>query len=396
MLGTNRLNSPEAFTVALFEALKRINPGIEDLALYEFRYALENALPEKGWDSVELASQGVIEQWIGKREFYASIQLKPRLGDGLVLDEKILNLTRMLFAGLVAGAYPEEWLKAHFYFDIRGFIFLPRTVYFTAEILAHFGGQPYLQFEQKQALFEHYQGVGYKDFMAANAEIDQALIRSIQKIIASRGIPQLILIAGPTAAGKTEIAERLLRALEQTGKQVTTLEVDNFMLDRDYRDERAMGKESMHFGIFLRSLEDLLLGKKITIPRYDFIHATSSHDLDGNLKPGCLPLEIEPADIIFVEGNFPFQIEEIASLIGIKVVYLTDDPIRLKRKWKRDIDYRKKYDPSYFRNRYFRTQFLRAEDIYLPLLKICDLCVDTTGAALWATPEMTAILNRSQ
>jgi hypothetical protein len=33
--------------------------------------------------------------------------------------------------------------------------------------------------------------------------------------------------------------------------------------------------------------------------------------------------------------------EEIANLIGVKVVYLTDDPIRLKRKWKRDIDYRK-------------------------------------------------------
>ena len=60
-----------------------------------------------------------------------------------------------------------------------------------------------------------------------------------------------------------------------------------------------------------------------------------------------------------MEGNFPFHIDEIARLIGIKIVYLTDDPIRLKRKWKRDIDYRKKYDPAYFRNRFFRTQFLQ-------------------------------------
>jgi uridine kinase len=117
--------------------------------------------------------------------------------------------------------------------------------------------------------------------------------------------------------------------------------------------------------------------------------------LDGNLKPGCFPLEIEPADIIFLEGNFPFQMDEIASLIGIKVVYLTDDPIRLKRKWKRDIDYRKNYDPAHFRNRFFKTQFQRAEDVYRPQIEKCDIVVDTTRAALWITPEISEILRRN-
>ena len=67
------------------------------------------------------------------------------------------------------------------------------------------------------------------------------------------------------------------------------------------------------------------------------------------------------------------------------MVYLTDDPVRLKRKWKRDIDYRKKYEPTYFRNRYFKDQFIMAEIAYRPQLAMCDLAVDTTGAALWAT-----------
>ena len=53
-------------------------------------------------------------------------------------------------------------------------------------------------------------------------------------------------------------------------------------------------------------------GKKISIPRYNFIDGTSSHDLDGRLKPGGVPVEIEPADIIFIEGNFPFLIEEMS------------------------------------------------------------------------------------
>ena len=93
-----------------------------------------------------------------------------------------------------------------------------------------------------------------------------------------------------------------------------------------------------------------------------------------------------------VRGNFPFLIEEVAHLIGIKVVYLTDDPIRFKRKWKRDIDYRKKYEPTYFRNRYFKDQFIMAEIAYRPQMAMCDMVVDTTGAALWTTPEVAAIL----
>ena len=221
--------------------------------------------------------------------------------------------------------------------------------------------------------------------------MDALFIDSVQKLISARGTPILLAIAGPTAAGKTEIVERLREAFEQNGQQVTSIELDNFLTDRDYREAKGIftqGKEALHFELFKQSLADITQGKKISIPRYDFVYATSSHDLDGNLKPDGVPIEIEPADIIFIEGNFPFLIQEIAHLIGIKVVYLTDDPVRLKRKWKRDIDYRKKYEPTYFRNRYFKDQFIMAEIAYRPQMEVCDMLVDTTGAALWVTPEM--------
>jgi uridine kinase len=391
--GTNRLNSPEAFSAALFEKMKAIQPGLAGLLLYEFRYALENLLPEAGWDSVELDSRETIESLIASRDFYESIQLKPREGDRIILDHKIAGLARVLFAGLAQGFYSEAWVKERFYFDIRGFFFLPRTIYFTEEVKQHLGGKPYRRFEKKQQRFERFQGVGYKDFMEANAEIDQAFIESLLKVLAVRGTPLLITLAGPTAAGKTEITERMFGEFENMGRKVATIEVDNFLLDRDFREDKGIGKESTHYEIFKRSLEELLQGRKVAIPRYNFVNGTSSHALDGSLRPGRLPLEIEPADIIFLEGNFPFQIEEIARQIGIKAVYLTDDPIRLKRKWKRDIDYRKKYDPFYFQNRFFKTQYLRAEDIYRPLMQVCDFAVDTTQASLWATPEIAGILD---
>jgi hypothetical protein len=136
----------------------------------------------------------------------------------------------MLFAGLVSREYTEEWVMAHFYFDIRGFYFLPRTVYFTEDALAHFGGKPYKLFEQRQKRFERFQEIGYKDFRKANSEIDQAFIDSLQTLIKTCSLPLIITLAGPSAAGKTEITKRLLNVFEQAGRNSTTIEVDNFLL----------------------------------------------------------------------------------------------------------------------------------------------------------------------
>jgi uridine kinase len=393
---SNTLFNPNIFTEILFEKMKRINPGIDDLELYEFRYGLNNLYPENGgWASIHLDEMEAIEKRIDCSDFFAGIQLKPRVDDRIVLDENIVRLTNMLLAGLAAGKYPEEWVKAHFYFDIRGFFFLVRTVYFSDNVVSHLGGRPFKTFEQRQMRFERQEAIGYKEFKEANAEIDQAFIESVKKLIHAKGTPVLLAIAGPTAAGKTEIVECLRDAFQQTGQKVTSIEMDNFLTDRDYREEKGihtLGKAAIHFDLFKQSLEEISRGKRIAIPRYDFIFATSSHDLEGKLKAGCSPIEIEPADIIFMEGNFPFLIEEIAHLVGIKVVYLTDDPIRLKRKWKRDIDLRKKYEPTYFRNRFFRDQFTMAQKSYRPQMALCDMVVDTTGAAIWATPEIAEIL----
>jgi hypothetical protein len=66
----------------------------------------------------------------------------------------------------------------------------------------------------------------------------------------------------------------------------------------------------------------------------------------------------------------------------------------MKRKWKRDIDIRKKYDPAYFCNRYFKDQFIMAEIVYRPQMEVCDMLVDTTGAALWTTAEIAMLLDQ--
>jgi uridine kinase len=388
-------SNDKEFSAALFEKMKKINPGIKELELYEFRYGLNNLVPQEGWGSVKLETTEKIEKQISQRTFYDGIKIKPKEGDCIVLDENVLRLSRMLLVGLAEGSYAEEWVNNNFYFDIRGFYFLHRTVYFTEKVLAHFGGKPFRQFEKKQEEFATCQEIGYKAFREANSDVDGLFIESIIKLIEVRGTPILLAIAGPTAAGKTEIAERLQEAFLQQGKKIATIELDNFLTDRDEREAKGIfsqGKEALHLEQLIHGLEDITHEKKISVPRYNFIDGTSSHDNNGHLKTGRTPVEIEPADIIFMEGNFPFLIDDIVNLIGIKVVYLTGDEIRLKRKWRRDIDLRKKYEPTYFRNRYFKDQFIMAEIAYRPQMEICDMCVDTTGAALWTTPEIAKTL----
>jgi uridine kinase len=393
----NILQNSDAFSEVLFEKMHSISAGIADLELYEFRYGLNEWLPPHGWETIRLDNPDEIVARLDCRKFYDDIEVKPLSANRVVLDPEIVRLVQMLFVGLVTEQYSIEWINTNFYFDIRGFYFLHRTEYFTDQVIAHFGGEPYWRFEQKQKTFDRLQDIGYKAFKAANAELDGFFIQSILEMIAARGTPILLAIAGPTAAGKTEIVERLRETVTHSGRKVTAIELDNFLTDRDAREAKGIhsqGKEAIHYELLKKALEDITHGKRISIPRYDFVFAASSHDLDGNLKAGSTPIEIEPAEVIFIEGNFPFLLEEIASLIGIKVVYLTDDPIRMKRKWKRDIDYRKKYDPTYFRNRYFKEQFIMAEIAYRPQMAICDLIVDTTGARLWATKEIKEILDR--
>ncbi len=382
--------STEDFTDSLYQLMQQVHPGVKELEPLEFSYCLEPITPRDGWQSVIIPPHKQIEQMISQRSFYEAVQLRPKQGGHIVMDQAVLSLTQALLVGLVSKAYTPAWLNQHFYFDLRGFYFLHRTQYLSPQITDHLGGAPYKQFAPLQEDLRGRQSVGYKDFMAANAEVDDCLLNLVHHLVQVKGTPLLIAVAGQTAAGKTEIVDRLRNNLEAGGHLVTTIEMDNFLTDRDQREARgidSLGRQALHFEMFLEALQQILDGKQITTPRYDFIQATSSHDLEGRLKPGQQGLIVPPADIIFMEGNAPFLYPEVARLIGIKIVYLTDDAMRLQRKWKRDMDYRKKYDLMYFLNRYFREQFLMAESVYRPQMTMCDVMVDTSAAAVWLTPE---------
>jgi hypothetical protein len=69
--------------------MKTLTPAVRRMELYEFRYGLNNLVPPGGWSAVRLDSCEEIESRVNSRSFYDSIQIKPRIDNRIVLDEKL-------------------------------------------------------------------------------------------------------------------------------------------------------------------------------------------------------------------------------------------------------------------------------------------------------------------
>ncbi len=381
----------ENFSQNLYKKLQLINPGIANFEFFEFQYALENLIPEGGWDVINCEAIQDIENKIKTYDFYETIKLKPIKNGVPVIDSQVNLFTQMLLKGLVDGVYSTDWIKENFFFDLRSFYFFHRTNYHLEELQFFAKLECYKSFEKKQNFIKTFPDVGYKRFKEANREVDECFIDILKKLVLKNNKPFFIGIAGQTGAGKTEIVSLIQAEFQNHGLTIGYVEIDQFLTDREEREAKgidSLGKEALHFEFFIDALKFLREGKTAITPQYDFIGAVSSHTNSGQLKPGFECAEIKPADLIFIEGNFPFLYPEVAELIDLKIMYLTDDEIRLKRKWKRDIDYRRKYSFFYFVNRYFREQFLMAESVYIPQIKKCDILVDTTGASIWVCPNV--------
>lgn len=144
--------------------------------------------------------------------------------------------------------------------------------------------------------------------------------------------PLIIGIAGGTASGKTSIS----RHIKETYSDVTSVLI--IRQDDYYKDQSDLPMEERvktnydHPDAFdndflLEQIQELMDGKVIQKPTYDFVHHTRS-----DITETCYP-----CDVLILEGLFVLEDPKIRDILDVKVFVDTAADIRFIRRLLRDV-----------------------------------------------------------
>ena len=120
------------------------------------------------------------------------------------------------------------------------------------------------------------------------------------QIFARRGSVKIVFIAGPSSSGKTSTSKRVALQCRILGMNPKVIELDNYFVDRELtpRDEKgeydfeALGAMDLNF--LGKQLNELLEGKEVEIPRFDF--KEGKRYFAGNF------MQLHEKDILIMEG----------------------------------------------------------------------------------------------
>ena len=125
-----------------------------------------------------------------------------------------------------------------------------------------------------------------KDFIRSNELIFSLNIaKVVDNIISNRDI-KFILIAGPSSSGKTTTTSKIASYLEALGYNTIKISLDDYFVDRDKNPVDENGKydfeclEAIDVDAFNNDLNNLLDGKEIALPSYNFITGKREYSKD--------------------------------------------------------------------------------------------------------------------
>ena len=105
-------------------------------------------------------------------------------------------------------------------------------------------------------------------------------IAAVADNIFNRGGVKMVLISGPSSSGKTTTCKRLSVQLAVHGYHPVQISVDDFFVERDETPRDKNGKfdfealEAVDLPLFNRTLTDLIDGKRVELPTFDFTRGT--------------------------------------------------------------------------------------------------------------------------
>lgn len=125
------------------------------------------------------------------------------------------------------------------------------------------------------ALNDAIRGGRLHEVVLVSEALHEQNIAELAKQVASRA-PQIVLIAGPTSSGKTTVSRRLTIQLLARGISPYALELDNYFVPRAETPLGEDGRpdfealEALNLKLLAQHLQQLLAGKRVRAPHYDF------------------------------------------------------------------------------------------------------------------------------
>jgi uridine kinase len=111
---------------------------------------------------------------------------------------------------------------------------------------------------------------------------------------------KFILIAGPSSSGKTTFSHRLSVQLRANGLTPRPIAMDNYFVEREENPRDETGAydfeclEAVDIGLFNRQLGDLLEGREVVIPTFNFV--------TGHKEYGTKTTKLGKNDVLVIEG----------------------------------------------------------------------------------------------
>ena len=149
--------------------------------------------------------------------------------------------------------------------------------------------------------------------LVSEAFHEQSLARIANRIVEQIDRSHLILIAGPSSAGKTTTSRRLTVQLLALGISPFPLELDNYFLDRDKTPLDKDGRPdfesifALDLPLLASDLQRLIAGELVQLPRYNFKTGLREMGEAIKLKPG------QPIILEGIHGLDPRLIPESLS-----------------------------------------------------------------------------------
>lgn len=196
---------------------------------------------------------------------------------------------------------------------------------------------------------------GWKNLVLdSENEYSQEIQKVGERILKRKEDLRVLIIAGPSSSGKTTTTIKIGEVLNKKGTSFLTLNMDHYFKDLDkhpkdvYGDHDFEGPHALDLDLISQQLEDLLKGKKVKAPIFDF--------KTGKRKEGSVEMSLKKNEMILIdslhglhpdltqavpeENKFKFYIEAICQIKDAQGNFVRWTDLRMLRRMIRDNHHR--------------------------------------------------------